>query len=106
MIESLDLSSLSMVLGTCLVIGMSALVILLFLGDGRQKIGFWGGFGLSVAACGVAIIAQNYLGLIDWIILGITGVSISASLFVTGMVVFVCVMFWNLIATGGRQLVR
>ena len=106
MIESLDLSSLTMVLGTCLVIGMSALVILLFLGDGRQKIGFWGGFGLSVAACGVAIVAQNYIGLIDWIMLGITGVSMPAMIFVTGMVVFVCVMFWNLIATGGRQLVR
>jgi hypothetical protein len=96
---------LTMVLAMCLVVGAVALAIMMFVGSKRQ-IGFWGGFALSAAACGVAIAAQHYAGLLDWIILGATGVSTAASLFVFGMVSMIAVMAWNFVRTNGKHLVR
>lgn len=96
---------LTMVLAMCLVVGAVALAIMMFIGSKRQ-IGFWGGFGLSAASCGVAIAAQHYAGLLDWIILGATGVSTAASLFVFGMVSMIAVMAWNFVRTNGKHLVR
>ena len=96
---------LTMVLAMCLVVGAVALAIMMFIGSKRQ-IGFWGGFGLSAASCGVAIAAQHYTGLLDWIILGATGVSTAASLFVLGMCAMIVIMVWNFIRTNGKHLVR
>lgn len=96
---------LTLVLAMCLVVGIVALAILMFVGSKRQ-IGFWGGFGLSAAACGVAIAAQHYTGLLDWIVLGYTGASTAASLFVIGMVAMIAVMAWNAFRTSGKTLVR
>lgn len=103
-LASFNMSYLTFVLSFCLVVGAAALTILLFIGD-KRKLGFWSGFGLSVAACGVAIAAQNYTGLVDWIILGATGVSLSAGLFLVGMIAMISVMLWNFVSTG-KQLVR
>lgn len=108
--DSLGLSAMpqydiSMVLAMCLVVGVFALAAMLFIGSGR-KIGFWGGVCLSSASCGVAIAAQHYTGLLDWIVLGATGMSTAASLFVFGMVSMVCVMVWNFVRTSGKHLVR
>lgn len=53
-----------------------------------------------------ASMVQSYTQLFDWVVLGLTGVSTAASLFVAGMAGMIGVMAYNLIVTRGRTAVR
>ena len=61
-------------------------------------------FGV-IAAC-IALTAQNYLSLFDWVFIGLSGYDLGASLFVAGMLMMVAVMIYNYATTGGKKMVQ
>ncbi len=88
-----------------IAIGLFSMFFLMLLNN-KIKIGFWSGLGLTAAGAGIVVAFQYYTGLIDWVILGLTGISVYAALFVYGMIAMVAVVIWNLIATRGKTAVR
>lgn len=81
-----------------------ALLILVMLKG--KNITLWHALAIGAVSGFVASIAQSYTQLVDWIILGVAGVSLAASLFVIGMIAMLAVMIYNLRATKGRTMVR
>lgn len=71
-----------------------------------KNITIWHALAIGAAAGFAASIAQSYTQLVDWIILGITGVNAAAMLFVVGIVAMAVVMLYNLLSTRGKTLVR
>lgn len=71
-----------------------------------KNITIWHALAIGAVSGFVASIAQSYTQLVDWIILGVAGVSLAASLFVIGMIAMLAVMIYNLLATKGRTMVR
>lgn len=71
-----------------------------------KNITLWHALAIGAVAGFSASIAQSYTQLVDWIILGITGINTAAMLFVIGMIAMAVVMIFNLVTTRGRTMVR
>jgi hypothetical protein len=74
--------------------------------DPVKNVSVWHGLAFTAAAFFVATIVTNYVGLADWIFLGISGYSLGALLFVLGMGAMISVMVYNYIMSEGETLVR
>lgn len=70
------------------------------------KVNLWHGVALGACAVFVATLVNNYTSLAEWITIGLYGSSISASLFVWGMIAFIVVVVYNLVSTRGRMMIR
>lgn len=72
----------------------------------KKPLSAWHALTIGTVAGFAASMAQSHTGLIDWLTLGITGVSTSATLFVLGMGAMCAVMVYNILATRGKTAVR
>ena len=72
----------------------------------KRTLSVWHALTIGAVAGFAASMAQSYTGLIDWLTLGITGVSTSATLFVVGMGAMCAVMVYNILSTRGATAVR
>lgn len=59
-----------------------------------------------VISAAVAILLQDWLSLIDWLALGLSGQSVGVTIWAIGEIAFVAVLAYNAITTHGRYLVR
>ena len=94
-----------MIVGFTLSALFVALLGMMFIGKGR-KLTIWHGVALVCGSFFVATIVTNQTNLAGWISLGVTGVSIGATLFVVGMIAMTGVMLYNLFMSKGRILIR
>lgn len=72
----------------------------------KKPLSAWHLLTIGAVSGFAASIIQSYTQLFDWIALGLTGVSTSASLFVVGMASMIGVMAYNLLSTRGKTAVR
>jgi len=65
------------------------------------------GITLSAATGGVSVYFVNgYTNMYIWIDRGISGLSWAGLILILGLIVFISVLVWNLVETGGRTAVR
>jgi len=72
----------------------------------KKPLSAWHWMTIGAVSGFAASIIQSYTQLFDWVVLGLTGVSTAASLFVFGMAGMIGVMAYNLIVTRGKTAVR
>jgi hypothetical protein len=72
----------------------------------KRTLSVWHALTIGTVAGFAASMAQSYTGLIDWLALGIMGVSTSATLFVVGLAAMCAVMVYNILSTRGATAVR
>lgn len=72
----------------------------------KKTLSVWHALAIGAVAGFAASMVQSYTGLIDWLILGLTGTSTAAMLFVAGMIAMIAVMVYNILSTRGKTAVR
>lgn len=82
------------------------LMLWYLLSAGSIRIGIWHVAFMALASFCIGSALQEYTLLLDWVEFGLTFTNLGASMFVVGMISMIVVMVWNLIASGGRTLVR
>ena len=84
-----------------------ALIVMFFYTLGNIKSGkFWVGILIGAMAISVAMIMQYFANLITVVYLGLTLSDVGATLFVLGMGLFLAVITYNLVVTGGKKAVQ
>jgi hypothetical protein len=86
------------------VASFALLGLMLFINTSNLTI--WHGVALGAISLFAASMVNTYTQLYDWVVLGMTGGSTYATIFVLGMIAFVCVMIYNIIATKGKTAIR
>lgn len=104
MIEAITTLDYYMLAGAGMVVAFIALLAVSAVI--KKPLTVWHCLTIGAVSGFAASIVQSYTQLFDWIVLGLTGVSTAASLFVLGMGAMIVVMIYNLIATRGRTMVR
>jgi len=82
------------------------LAILFVAPAGKNKLTIWHGVAFGAVAVFIAVCAQNYLQLFDWIFAGLMFYDIGAALFAYGMMAMLGVMIYNFVVTKGKHLVQ
>jgi len=82
------------------------IVALLFVLGRSRKFTIWHGLMIGLIGAGISLVLQGYLGLINWILLGMMFVDLGASVFFIGMLFMIVVMLWNFVRSSGKTLVR
>ena len=107
MFETLSETTVSWMFYLSAGLGIAMVImVMLFLAGNFKKWTVWHGVGVGVAGAFVALALHNYIGLFDWIMLGLMFSDVGATMFLVGFVAVIVVMISNLIATNGKTLFR
>lgn len=93
-------------LGFGIVALFCVIVLWWALSRGSNRFTVWHALTAIVGGFVFGVALQSYTKIADWISLGFEFTNIGATLLMVGIVWFVGVMIWNIIATRGRTFVR
>ena len=105
--QSFDFTAYTWVFYAAVGIAVAFILIAITFMAGRSRnLTALHGLAFGAIAMGAALAAQYYLGLMDWIYIGLMGYDIGALMFVIGLFAMIGVMAWNFIQSNGDTLVR